>query len=187
MIDLDEHLEGIVAGDEVRFARWMSLAEPELRRSLRSFAGQVDVEAVLQEALLRVWQFAPRVTVDGRGNSLLRYGLRVARNLAIDEVRRAGRRAEVPQEEAPEPVMPEVSPPDPQLAALIAWCLERLPGSPRKALEARLAARGGASDHVLSAESGMKLNTFLKNVGRARRLLHACLVERGASPGWGTR
>ena len=66
MTDLDRHLPGILAGDSSAFATWMAGAEPRLRASLRSFAVQVDTEAVLQETLLRVWQVAPRFVPDGR-------------------------------------------------------------------------------------------------------------------------
>lgn len=184
-MDLDVYLDAIVAGDDRAFSAWLAAAEPTLRASLRPFAAQVDVEAVLQEVLLRAWQLAPRVERDGRGNSLLRYAQRAGRNLAIDEVRRQRRRGEVSEEDAPGAAMPEVVAPDPRLASLIRLCLEALAGSPKVALQARLGAEGGASDHELCAAVGMKLNTFLKNVGRARRLLHDCLVSRGVEPAWG--
>jgi hypothetical protein len=89
-MDLDVHLDAIVAGDDRAFAAWLAGAEPLLRHSLRSFATTVDVEVVLQETLLRAWQFAPRVTRDGGGNSLLRYALRTGRNLAIDHTPQGG-------------------------------------------------------------------------------------------------
>ncbi len=59
MSDLDIHLAAIKASDADAFGIWMSAAEPEIRSTLRSFATSVDTEAVLQEALLRVWQVAP--------------------------------------------------------------------------------------------------------------------------------
>ena len=66
------------AGDKDAFAAWLAGAERPVRISLRSFAVKVDTEAVLQEALLRVWQVAPRVRPDGRSNALLRFALRSA-------------------------------------------------------------------------------------------------------------
>ena len=54
--DLDIHLTAIAAGDATAFAAWLAGAELPLRRRLRPFASSVDTEAVLQEALLRVWQ-----------------------------------------------------------------------------------------------------------------------------------
>src|SRR5262249_49975157 len=87
-MDLDAHLLLIQAGDADAFGRWLAGAEGTIRLSLRSFAASVDTEAVLQEALLRVWQVAPRAVPDGRPNVLLRLGIRIARNLAISERRR---------------------------------------------------------------------------------------------------
>src|SRR4051812_24183865 len=87
-LDLDALLPAIAGGDPAAFGQWMATAEPTLRRALRPFARTVDVEAVLQEALLRVWQVAPRVVPDGRPNSLLRLAQVTAKNLALSELRR---------------------------------------------------------------------------------------------------
>ena len=80
MTDLDVHLGAITIGDTRAFARWLAGAEGTVRDSLRSFATAVDVEAVLQEALLRVWQVAPRFEADGFANSLLRLSIRIVRS-----------------------------------------------------------------------------------------------------------
>lgn len=186
MADLDVHLPPIAEGDAGAFAAWLGAAEPALRESLRRFAAQADVEAVLQEALLRVWQVAPRVTPDGRPNALLRLAVRVARNLALDEARRAGLRA--PADEAERAALldrlagaaaPE--PPDPLLRRLIAACRAKLAAKPRAALDARLRAGGAEPDAALAAALGMRLNTFLQNVGRARKALAECLRRGGAA------
>jgi len=87
MTDLDVYLAAIVGGDPYAFSRWMAGSERVVRESLRSFAAVVDVESVLQESLLRVWQVAPRFERDGRPNGLLRFAIRIARNLAVSEVR----------------------------------------------------------------------------------------------------
>ncbi|MGH7330329.1 MAG: RNA polymerase sigma factor, partial [Polyangiaceae bacterium] len=88
-MDLDALLSAIQSGDADAFARFVAGAELAIRASLRSFSSRVDTEAVLQEALLRVWQVAPRFASDGKPNSLLRFSIRTAKNAAIDEVRRA--------------------------------------------------------------------------------------------------
>ena len=77
------------AGDMEAFARWMGKVELPLRRSLRRFARAVDVEVVVQEALVRMWLVAldPRRQLAGPGASL-RFAFRVARNVALEEVRR---------------------------------------------------------------------------------------------------
>lgn len=196
--DLDAHLASIVAGDAEAFARWMAGGEPALRASLRRYAAAVDVEAVLQETLLRLWQVAPRVTPDGHPNSLLRLGYRVARNLAISELRRAARRRPIdptllaetrsdtggsrPAADRANPAVGShvsVSPPDPLLRKTIEKCRELLPGRPAQALAARLASEGGEPDRTLAARLSMRTNTFLQNISRARKLLGDCLRRHG--------
>ncbi len=184
MADLDIHLAAIAAGHELAFARWLSGAEAPLRDALRGFAAQVDVEAVLQEALLRAWQVAPRLAPDGRPNALLRFAVRAARNLAIDEARRTGFRAPVDEEQLgrildqlADAKAPEG--PDPLLRRLIAACRDRLAARPRAALDARLAAAGAEGDAAVAGRLGMRVNTFLQNVSRARRALAECLRRAG--------
>ena len=179
MIDLDVHLAAIVAGDTRAFGRWLAGAEPTVRASLRSFASAVDVEAVLQEALLRVWQVAPRFEPDGRPNGLLRLGVRIGRNLAVSEVRRT--RATPVEPQNLEAVLQAVAPeePDPMLRTAIADCRDKLPPKPRQAFDSRLTSAGGQDDVELAAALGMKLNTFLQNFTRARQLLVDCLKRKG--------
>lgn len=178
MADLDAHLPAIVAGDPDAFGRWVAGAEPRLRASLRPYAAAIDAEPVLQETLLRVWQVAPRHVPDGRPDSLVRLAIRIARNLAVDEARR--RRTEGLDPQAIELVDPGGDAPgDPLLRRAIAECRDKLGGKPLQALDARLGAAGGEPDEALAARLGMRLNTFLQNVTRARRLLADCLRRRG--------
>ncbi|MFL5318698.1 MAG: RNA polymerase sigma factor [Myxococcaceae bacterium] len=177
-MDLDLELAAIAAGDADAFGRWLQHAERPLRESLRTFARKVDTEAALQETLLRVWQVAPKVNRDGRPNALLRMAVRVARNVAISDLRR--RREEVPAnaEDAPEvPVDPES--PDPMLRERIKICVEKLPKQPRLALEARLVSSGRDTDESIAQKLQMRLNTFLQNFGRARKALEECLRRAG--------
>jgi RNA polymerase sigma-70 factor (ECF subfamily) len=171
VIDLDAHLPAIGAGDSAAFARWVAGAEMPLRESLRSFAASCDTESVLQETLLRVWQLAQKVTPDGRGNSLLRFAHRIARNLCLDEARRLKNPLPSPDdgEIAPEP-------PDPYLRQAIDECRKKLPRKPAQALSARLGAI--EPDAALARGLGMSLNTFLQNFTRARKLLQDCLTKK---------
>jgi len=180
-VDLDLHLSLIVSGDARAFGLWMAAAEPDLRRSLRSFAGLVDTEAVLQEALLRTWQVAPRFEPDGRPNGLLRLAARIAKNLAIDEIRRSRTRgADLDElERRLDADQLDGSPPDPHLRRLIEACRAGLPDKPSAALTARLEAQGGVADAELAGRLGMTKNTFLQNFTRARKLLRQCLEARG--------
>jgi DNA-directed RNA polymerase specialized sigma24 family protein len=183
MADLDVHHPAITAGDADAFGRWMAAAEPELRRGLRPFAAVVDCEAVLQESLLRVWQTAPGVQPDGRPNALLRFAVRVSRNLAISEARRlrVAHLDEASLARALDDAAGERAGegPDPLLREAIARCRESLPEKPAAALTQRLGAGGGEPDEALAERLGMRLNTFLQNFTRARKLLAACLEARG--------
>lgn len=183
--DLDEHLPRILAGDVEAFGAWMAGAEARLRDSLRSFAIRVDVEGVVQETLMRVWQTTPRFVADGRENGLLRLAIRVGRNVAVSELRRY--RAEpmeiaalVRAAEAYDPTgsgAPRAS--DPLLARRIEDCLERLPRQPGRALAARLDSGGVRPDEALAEGLGMRTNTFLQNITRARKLIVECLARHG--------
>lgn len=178
MADLDTHLVAIGAGDRRAFASWVAGAEMSLRASLRRYAAWVDAEAVLQETLLRVWQLAPRVQPDGAPNALLRLAVRIARNLATDEVRRRGRPIPVDLHDEPafaEPVR------DPWLWKHIAECREKLRHKPALALDARIGSHGAEPDTILAARLNMRLNTFLQNVARARRQLADCLRRKGVA------
>ena len=180
-MDLDVYLAAILGGDTRAFGGWMSGAEPRVRDSLRSFAQVIDVEAVLQETLLRTWQVAPRFVADGRPNGLLRMAIRIGRNLAISEVRRTkatptdGDDLEAALAAGDRPI----SAPDPMLRKAIAECRDKLPDKPRQALDARLASAGGQDDDDLATALRMKLNTFLQNFTRARQLIADCLGKRG--------
>ncbi|HVJ16947.1 MAG TPA: hypothetical protein VM686_16010 [Polyangiaceae bacterium] len=180
MLDLDVHASAIAAGDTRAFARWVAGAELSLRADLRRFAAIVDVETVLQEALLRTWQIAPRFTPDGEPNGLLRLSRRIARNLAVDLARRhrtSSQEIEAILEAPPSPAAPQ--PPDPFLRATLLECKHALPKKLGAALDARIAAAGGESDSELAAQLKMRLNTFLQNVSRARRQIAQCLRRAG--------
>jgi RNA polymerase sigma-70 factor (ECF subfamily) len=182
-MDLDTHLPAILARDTGAFARWMAGAEPTIRASLRSFATTVDVEAVLQETLLRVWTVAPRFEPDGKPNGLLRMGIRIGRNLAVSETRRMrAKPAELEDlDRALSATERGVEAPDPLLRAVLAECHERLSEKPRQALDARLGAEGRVADDELARALAMRLNTFLQNLSRARKMLAECLRKHGVA------
>jgi RNA polymerase sigma-70 factor (ECF subfamily) len=183
--DLDGLLPAIAAGDASAFARRLAGREGRLRASLRPFAATVDTEAVLPEALLRVWQVANRVVPDSKPEVLLRLGIRIARNLAVSELRR--NRLDPVETEALDGLARdfEQDPPgpgrtaDPALRQAIEGCRRQLPARPAAALTARLENAGEEPDARLAERLGMRINTFLQNIGRARRLLADCLKRRG--------
>ncbi|NUP11725.1 MAG: sigma-70 family RNA polymerase sigma factor [Polyangiaceae bacterium] len=178
MQDLDSLLPAIVAGDTEAFGRFMAAVELPVRRSLRPFATRADTEAIVQEAFLRVWQVAPKLKLDEREHGLYRFVLRVARNLALDAVKGPRGAAKTDLDHAPEPAEPPVEV-DPLLRRRIAECFERLPTQPGNALRARLDNDGADPDTMLAERCGMKPNTFLQNVTRAKKLMEDCLERKG--------
>lgn len=181
MHDLDFLWPAIARADADAFARFLAGAEVPLRRSLVGFARSVDVEAVVQETFLRIWQVAARYEPDGRENALFRLAVRIARNLALDEVKRC-RRAHLLEDAAAALEVPSVETvTDPLLRSVIHGCLDSLPAKPAEALRARLADGGIEADVTLAGACRMTLNTFLQNITRARRMLAECLQDRA---GW---
>lgn len=176
--DLDIYHRAIADRDESAFAAWIAAAEHRLRLRLASFARVVDTEAVIQETLLRIWQVSPRFKPDGRPDALLRLALRIARNIAITEVRRRRPNSSMPPdlEDDTETVRPFET--DDELREGIDHCFKRLPEGPRSAIAARLHS-AGVRDESLADSLGMKINTFFQNIRRARMTLLKCLKSRG--------
>lgn len=185
MTPIDESYRRAQHGDPDGFADWVRLVERPLRTTLRSFARVVDVEAIVQEGLLRMWVLAPTIALEGDDASL-RYVARLARNLAAGEARRMGRFVPMSEDDDPPghaPVVPPGPIPDPGLRRAIQDCLKRLPAKPARALAARLRGQGSVPDRDLASGARMTLNTFLQNVVRARKHMAACLESKGVALG----
>lgn len=181
MTEIDRAYAGTRAGDEASFTAWVRLVEVPLRASLRRFAPVVDVEAVTQEAFVRMWKIAPRLKLSGADASL-HYARRLARNVAISEARRLGtlRKVDIEVLDGKEEGVVQPAPPlDLRLRRAILGCIEQLPDSPRIALLERIARGGVEHDRDLAARAHMQLNTFLQNIVRARKYVAACLEKAG--------
>ncbi len=167
-------LQAIADGDKEAFCRWFARCEIPLKRSLRSFAQAVDVEAVVQETGLKLWKDPSRITPDGRTGFLLRWGITVARNEARNYVKRTGR--QVALEEHPEVAGATVNMAgDPILRARIRQCLEHLQTHQQRAFQARLDDGGKRADRDLAASIGMSFDVFRQNMTRGRKALVKCL------------
>ncbi|TVP50437.1 MAG: hypothetical protein EA350_00630 [Gemmatimonadales bacterium] len=209
MTTVNELFARVCLGDEAAFERWMVVVEPQLRRSLAPWARAVDVEGVVQETLLRMWIYAgDRGDALEGTDASLRFALGMARNVARNEARRLGREVALAEggEEGAGGARGlggagtaggaaggadgssgaggmQVEPPpvhDPALRRIILGCIELLPARPRAALQARIDRGHEEDDRDLAASVGMKRNTFLQNIVRARRALEACLESNGA-------
>ena len=181
--EIDRAFLRVQAGDQDAFASWMKLVEMPLRRMLRSYARAVDVEALFQEGMLRMWVLARRLHLEGRDASA-RYAWTLLRNLARAEVRRAGRWEWIPAEtiEGDDRFSLQPDPtPDPGLARAIRECLEKLPSMMREAIEARVHLGSNLPDRTIAVWLGTTRDAFVKNVSRARQAMARCLGRRGIS------
>jgi DNA-directed RNA polymerase specialized sigma24 family protein len=190
--EVDRLFARVRRGDERAFEAWMTRVEPHLWKRLAPWAQAVDVEGVVQETLLRMWVYAldRGEELEGR-NASLRFALGMARNVARNEARRLAREVRRGDRSAGSDVIPDPPEgadevdgdppvPDPFLRRLILACIEKLPRRPREALMARIVRGHLDEDRVLAAELGMRKNTFLQNIVRARSQVAECLAENGA-------
>jgi len=177
-----------IAGDEGAFTAWMRAVEVPLRAKLRSVSSEVDVEAMVQEALLRMWGIAHSGrTLEGPDASF-RLARAVVRNVVNEELRRLRRHGGPPADPWPEGDEVEIAgpasePPDPLLRRIILGCLDKVPGIPAQAIRARIELGHLLSDRGIAVRLQMRTNTLLKNIGRARRFLAQCLEENGVRLG----
>ena len=171
--------QAIVDRDEGAFARWFARCEMPLRRSLRPFADVVDVDAVVQETVIQLWEHdASRLTPSGRPDFLLRWAFVVARNKARNLATRAGRQESLePHGDLPARAAHAGS--DPLLRARIRRCLEDLPHTLRRVLAARLRDDGQHSDRELAGPLDISFDAFRQSLARGRRGLEACLKKHG--------
>ena len=182
--DIDTLFARVRMGDKLAFSRWMGRVERPIRMSLARFARAVDVEAIVQETLLRMWVLATRSLRELEGeNASLRFAIGLARNLARSEARRMGRMQFLPPEDLPDVPLDPPPAPDPGLAAAIRDCVGKLTAKLRAVLESRVARGALEPDRELAAALGMKLNTFLQNVVRARQQMRTCLEGKGVPLG----
>jgi DNA-directed RNA polymerase specialized sigma24 family protein len=178
--EIDALFARVRDGDQEAFREWMGRVERPIRLSLRRFALAVDVEAIVQETSLRMWLIATRRLRDLEGaDSSLRFAIGVARNLARSEARRMGRERHLPPEEMPDDPVDPPATPDPRLAAAIRDCIARLTARLREVLQARITLGPHQPDREIAAGLGMKLNTFLQYVVRARQQVRRCLEGKG--------
>ena len=181
MTEIDSAYGRARRGDHEGFSDWVRRVELPLRGMLRSFARSVDVEAVLQEGLLRMWTLAPTLELQGE-NASLRYATVLVRNLASNEAKRLRTTDQLDHEKIehdPGLARDPDPPADPGLRRVILGCIEKMPRQPRRALLARLESDGTRRDATLATGLGMQAHTFRQNIVRARRNLADCLESHG--------
>jgi RNA polymerase sigma factor (sigma-70 family) len=177
----------IVARHADDFTRWFARCDILLKQTLRSFADTIDVEAVVQETALKVWQHAAAITPDGRTAFLFRWARTVALNAARTGARRAthpaaGYRRDDGRSNHRTDRHDETKDHDdrdrridPYLQDRIKRCVERLPPDQRRVLKARIDDEGRRADRDLAEALGITFDSIRQNLSRARKSLEKCL------------
>jgi len=154
------------------FKRWFGRSEIRLKQSLRSFASVVDVEAVVQDTALLVWERAATISPQRPSGFLFRWAVTVAKNKARTNARRSGRQAPLDDDSLP---ADSSRLGDPLLRAQLLKCRERLSPHQLRAFMARCEDGGKGDDRSLATSIGMSFEAFRQNLARARKAFAECL------------
>lgn len=157
---------------------------------LRIVGDDECAEEVVQDVFLRIWRHAVNYNPDQ--SSLATWILGIARNLAVDELRRRRVRPipyepvqpedqDVPEPHDPDPFGdPEVVAELADVRGAIQSALGTLPGVQRAAIE--LAYFGGLSQSEIAQVTGLPLGTIKSRIRFGMHALQAALAERGYGP-----
>lgn len=157
---------------------------------IRIVGDEECAEEVVQDVFLRIWRHAASYRADQ--SSLATWILGIARNLAVDELRR--RRVRPVSYETVVPAdheSVEQSDPDPlgdpqavaefsDIRGAIRSALDTLPGVQRAAIE--LAYFGGLSQSEIAQVTGLPLGTIKSRIRFGMRALQVALKSRGFGP-----
>lgn len=142
-----------------------------LRLASRLLGDPAEAEDVTQETMMRLWRVAP----DWRPGEarISTWTHRVASNLCLDRLRRRGRLAALPVEDAPEPEDPAPSAlealVESERAAALEAALAALPERQRAALTLRHLE--GWSNPAIGEALGVSVEAVESLLGRGRRAL----------------
>lgn len=174
--DLGELLGRLARGDDAALSPLYRLTSAKLYGVVVGILGRGgEAEDTLQEVYVAIWREAARY--DASRSRPMTWMITIARNRAIDRIRRAGRRP------AAGP-LDDVDPPDPaptaldeleqsQSAARLERCLEELGAEQARCI--RLAYLGGYSHAELAERLGAPLGTVKSWVRRSLVRLRECL------------
>jgi RNA polymerase sigma-70 factor (ECF subfamily) len=151
-----------------------------VRRAAMRVLPEVDAETVIHDVFLRLVS-SPEVRRSFQGGSLSAWLTTLARNQALDVVRRRQREAEALSRLAAEPEHEESGPPEPQLDAghlLEHFRKEKLPPKWAPVFEARFVRQ--LSQREAAAALRMRRTTLAYQELRVRHLLEKFLLSPGA-------
>ena len=164
-------------GDQGALRELYALASPQLLALLMRMLRRRDLaEEVLQEAFVSAWRNASEYDA-GRGR-VMTWLVTIARNRALDELRRTARAALVPGIDLDQ--LPDEAPEEsygPAEARALAACLDALPDGQRRSVQ--LAYLDGLTQDEIARALRAPLGTVKSWVRRGLSALRRCL-EGGA-------
>ena len=175
---LERAIGGVAEGDRAALKEVYELTSAKLLGVILHIArNREQAEDVLQEVYIKVWSRAARF--DPARASPITWLAAIARNSAIDAIRRSGRRGEIGDDVLPE-IEDEAPPVDQMLcsqedSARLVECLDRLEEQHRKCIS--LAFYRGYTHTELSERVGVPLGTLKSWIRRGLATLKGCLSD----------
>ncbi|MBX7483119.1 sigma-70 family RNA polymerase sigma factor [Qipengyuania qiaonensis] len=170
-------IAGVAGGDRAALKTVYRLTSAKLFGTIiRIVPERERAEDILQDVYVKVWRRAGRF--DGSKGSPITWLCTIARNTALNELRRDGRKVEPPADTLPEVEDSDALPADEWLCAMeesqaLARCLQELSGDQRRSI--RLAFFEGYSYSELAKKVDVPLGTMKSWVRRGLAGLKGCL------------
>lgn len=168
-------------GDGEAFAQLVRHHEDAVHRLALRMVGPDQAEDMVQQAFLKAWQGLDRFGGESRFGTWV---YRIAMNLCLDHLRRAGRFRPLPLEDVEHTVSADDDVAESVEAAIeqdvrteaLSWALERAPSEDRLLLHLRVAE--GLGYEAIAERLGTNPRTVGTRLFRARARLHTLITRR---------
>jgi RNA polymerase sigma-70 factor (ECF subfamily) len=175
--ELSGAMAGVAGGDRAALRTVYRLTSAKLFGTIVRIVPERDrAEDILQDVYVKVWRRAGRF--DARKGSPITWLCTIARNTALNDLRRDGRKVERADDALPEVEDADTLPADEWLCAMeeseaLARCLQELSGDQRRSI--RLAFFEGYSYSELARKVDVPLGTMKSWIRRGLAGLKGCL------------
>ena len=168
--------ERIIANDPSALAEWQDATKPKVVWYVQNLGlSPEDAEEVWNDAMHETILKAPSLEVSG--SSLRRWAFRVARNKAVDRLRKADKKPPLSLDEGilDEALVKPAAKPDPRRIEALQHCLESLGERYRTVLRLRT---DGIDAAEVAGVLGIAEGSVYKLVQRAKQMMQQCIQGR---------